>query len=166
MEKEQRNSAVKDLIQGIKVVMLTTLNQDGTFHSRPMWAQQKELEEDLWFFTRLDSSKTHEVQKDSHVTVNYLDEDDNCYVAVYGRGEVIQDRAKAEMLWNPTYEAWFPEGLNDPSMALLKVRVERAEVWDSPGSLSSKRVEFVKSLTVGKRSEGEREKRGKIDLTG
>ena len=30
-------------------------------------------------------------------------------------------------------KAWFPQGLDDPQLALLRVNIERAEYWDSPG---------------------------------
>src|SRR6478736_6728775 len=104
MENSERNEQspdqnigkLKELIRGIKVVMLTTLNEDGTFHSRPMWSQQQEFDGELWFFTHTNTSKAQELRKDSHVTLNYMDEDNNCYVSVYGRGSVVKDRAKAE----------------------------------------------------------------------
>ena len=35
-------------------------------------------------------------------------------------------------LWNHLYQAWFPQGLEEPDLALLKVDVERAEYWDAP----------------------------------
>ncbi len=35
-----------------------------------------------------------------------------------------------EELWRPAYRAWFPQGLDDPPLALLKMDVEQAEYWD------------------------------------
>ena len=29
---------------------------------------------------------------------------------------------------------WFPEGKDDPEIALLRVNLEKAEYWDSPSS--------------------------------
>ena len=33
-------------------------------------------------------------------------------------------------LWNPSYRVWFPRGLEDPELALLRIDVETAEHWD------------------------------------
>jgi general stress protein 26 len=42
----------------------------------------------------------------------------------------VHDRARAEELWNPFAEAWFPDGVDDPHLALLRVDVERAQYWE------------------------------------
>ncbi|MGE0632599.1 MAG: pyridoxamine 5'-phosphate oxidase family protein, partial [Pseudobdellovibrionaceae bacterium] len=34
---------------------------------------------------------------------------------------------KAEELWNPLYKTWFKQGLEDPDLVLLKVKVDSAE---------------------------------------
>ena len=139
---------LKDLIKGVRVAMLTTLNGDGTLHTRPMWTHQLEADGAFWFFTRKDAAKIHEIRDDSHVTLNFVDDEDRRFVAVYGRGEVVRDRTIAEKLWNPIYEAWFPKGLADPDLALIRVRVERVEYWDSPVSKPMQLTGFVKRLTA------------------
>lgn len=129
-----RESSIKklsELIAGIKVAMLTTLTDDDReLHTRPMVTQSLEQDGTLWFFTRMDSPKSQEVRKDSHIAVSYSDPDDSRYVAVYGRAAVVQDRDRAESLWTPSLGAWFPRGLEDPELALLKVTVDRVEYWD------------------------------------
>jgi len=58
---------------------------------------------------------------------------DNFFVALSGTGQILKDRAKARELWNPLAGAWFPDGVDDPNLALLRVEVEKGEYWD-PGS--------------------------------
>jgi general stress protein 26 len=41
-------------------------------------------------------------------------------------------------------KAWFPDGLDDPDLALLRVHVEAAEYWDSPSSTMVHIVGFVR----------------------
>ncbi len=50
----------------------------------------------------------------------------------FGTAELVRDLDKARELWNPDLETWFPRGLDDPDLALLRVTVTRAECWDSP----------------------------------
>jgi hypothetical protein len=60
------------------------------------------------------------------------------------------------------YRAWFPDGLDDPDLALLKVTVEQAEYWDSSSSMMVHLAGFVKALATGQPyAAGENEK---IDL--
>lgn len=53
----------------------------------------------------------------------------------------------------------FPQELDDPHMALLKVTIEGAEYWDSASSLMVRAVGYVKSA-LGEAStiEGENKK--------
>jgi len=137
-----------ELIQGIKVAMLTTVDDDGSLRSRPMATQDAEFEGDLWFFTRASTAKVHEVEHDQHVNVSYADPGRNRYVSVSGRAQLVRDKIKVEQLWSPELKAWFPEGLEDSELALLKVTVETAEYWDSPSSTVVQIAGFVKALVT------------------
>jgi len=137
-------------------------NADGTLHSRPMSTQRVETDGDLWFFTRASAPKVGEIEREHQVNVSYAKPGDQRYVSVSGRAVVVRDRAKIEELWNPVLKAWFPKGLEDPDIALLKVSAERAEYWDSPSSAVAHAVSFIKAVVTGTPANpGENEK---IDL--
>lgn len=160
-DKKPQDSVEKlrELIKDIKIAMLTTTEADGTLRSRPMGTQQTEFDGDLWFFTGKSSGKVAEIQHDQHVNVSYADPGDNRYVSVSGRAELIDDKAKEKELWNPFIKAWFPQGLDDPDLTLLKVKVESAEYWDAPSSTMVNLVGFAKAVLTGKRPNiGENEK--------
>ncbi len=147
--------ALRDMINGIKVAMLTTVDQDGTLRSRPMMTQQAEFDGDLWFFTADNTDKVPEINKEHRVSISYASPSDNRYVSVTGTAHFLKDQAKMRELWTPLFKAWFPEGLEDPHLALLKVRVESAEYWDS--GPSNKLIQFagvVKAAVTGKPYEG------------
>jgi general stress protein 26 len=153
-----------DLIKDIKVAMMTTVDDGGALHSRPMMTQQTEFDGDLWFFSGLQSLKVHELQRDRHVNLSYAEPDDNRYVSVSGTAEVVQDRAKARQLWNPVYKAWFPKGLEDPDLGLVRVRVEKAEYWESPAGAVVQLVGFAKALASGERYQPGPGEHGKINV--
>jgi general stress protein 26 len=46
----------------------------------------------------------------------------------------VHDDAKARELWSPLYKAWFPDGLETPGLALIKVHAESAEYWEAAHS--------------------------------
>jgi hypothetical protein len=48
---------------------------------------------------------------------------------------------------------WFPNGKDDPDVALLRVSLEKAEYWDSPSSTIGYLINFVSSLVSGKEAD-------------
>ncbi len=151
-----------EMIKEIKFAMLTTAEPDGTLRSRPMATQATEFNGELWFFTAASAPKVEEIEQDHHVNLSYAAPDKNLYVSVSGKARMVRDKQKAEELWNPAYKAWFPKGLDDPDLALLKVSATQAEYWDSSSSAVVHLVGFVKALATGERYHpGENEK---IDL--
>ena len=162
--EDTRQEAIKKLnglIKDVQVAMLTTIDW-GVLRSRPMQTQEAEFDGTLWFFTSTDTHKTEEIEKDRRVNVSYAAPDSNTYVSVSGTAELVQDKAKIEELWNPILKAWFPKGLEDPTLCLLKVTVEQAEYWDSPSSTVVQVVGFVQALVTGERADGG--DHGKVNL--
>jgi general stress protein 26 len=151
--REESIEKLKSLIEDIDFGMLTTMD-GGKLRSRPMSTQEVQADGDLWFFTSDKTHKVDEIEADNRVNVAYSKPDDNVYVSVSGTATIVKDRAKIEELWNPVLKAWFPEGLDDPTLCLLKVSVEEAEYWDSPNSKIVQIAGFVKALVTGKAAQG------------
>jgi general stress protein 26 len=115
-----------------------------------MATQQVEFDGDLWFFTLVDSPKVEESQHYRDVNVSFANPEKQHYVSVSGTATLVRDRRKIEELWNPFYRTWFPQGLDDPNIALLKVHAEKAEYWDSPSSAVVHLFGVVKATLTGK----------------
>lgn len=160
MAKEKSDvEKLRDLIKDVRIAMLTTVDRDGTLRSRPMATQTTEFDGDLWFFTEHDSAKVGEIGREHQVNVSYADPKEQLYVSVSGTAREVRDRAKAEELWHPFLKTWFPQGLDDPNLALLQVNVHKAEYWDSPSSTMVYLYGFAKAVLTGKRPDpGENEK--------
>ena len=157
---------LRELIKGIKIAMLTTVDADGVLHSRPMGTQEVEGDDDLWFFTGMGTAKASEVRRDERVNLSYAAPDDNRYVSVSGTAHLVHDKAKAKELWNPILKAWFPKGLDDPDLVLLRVRVEEAEYWDVSSSTMVQLVGLVKAVVTGKPYTAGPGEHQKLDLPG
>jgi general stress protein 26 len=150
MNRDQSIEKLRSLIKDVRVAMLTTVDEDGTLRSRPMATQSQEFDGTLWFFTRRDSGKVDEVEREHQVNVSYANPSDQHYVSVTGTARLITDRAKIDELWSPLLKAWFPHGKDDPAIGLLKVDVDRAEYWDAPSSTMVKIAGFIKAITTGR----------------
>lgn len=151
--RQESIEKLKTLTEGIDFCMLTTIN-GGQLRSRPMSTQEFGSDGELWFFTSDRTHKVDEIEADDRVNAAYSKPDDNVYVSVSGRASIVKDRQKIEELWNPILKAWFPDGLDDPTLCLLKVSVEEAEYWDSPNSKIVQLVGFVKALVTGQQADG------------
>jgi general stress protein 26 len=149
---------LRELIEDIDFCMLTTVDAEGALRSRPMSTQQIEIDGDLWFFTSADTPKVDELAADPRVNLSYAAKKKARYVSVSGTAEVFRDRAKMKELWNPILKAWFPKGLDDPDLALLKVTVDQAEYWDDSSSGMVRFIKLVKSAVSGTSYEAENRK--------
>ena len=155
-EKLDHDAAVKKLgklISDVQFAMLTTAEADGTLRSRPMATHMNhnaDFDGSLWFFTKGEAPKVAEVKGDQHVNLSYSSPEQSKYVSVSGTAMLVRDKAKLSELWDKKYMAWFPKGLDDPDLALLRVDVAKAEYWDTPSSAVAHIVGFVKAVTTGK----------------
>lgn len=148
-----------ELIKDIRIAMLTTALPDGSLRSRPMATQDEEFDGTLWFFTGAESGKVHEIEDDQHVNLSYSEPSDQKYVSVSGKARIVRDRAKIDELWSTPLKAWFPDGKDDPNIALLKIEVENAEYWDTPSSKMVHLIGMVKATVTGQSYQpGENEK--------
>ncbi len=78
---------LKELTEGIDFCMLTTMG-DGHLRSRPMSTQQADVDGDVWFFTRDNTHKVKEIEKDNRVNLAYSNPSDDSYVSISGRAEI------------------------------------------------------------------------------
>lgn len=141
---------LRKLVKDIDFAMLTTVDTDGTLHSRPMSTNgDVEFDGDLWFFTYHHSHKVEEITRNPQVNVSFAKPDDQAYVSITGRAQLVRDQAMIDRLWKPSLKAWFPNGKDDPNIALLKVECEKAEFWDSPGSVFAHAISLGKALLTG-----------------
>ena len=154
MTREEMIQKVGDLIKDIKMAMLTTEAEDGVLRSRPMATQNSPFDGTLWFFTSANSGKVSELDWNPEVNLSYAEPSDTKYVSISGNGEIVRDRAKMEELWSDIYKAWFPQGLNDPNVCLLKVEVSAAEYWEAKSGKMVQLFGYIKALATSERARG------------
>jgi general stress protein 26 len=141
---------LREIVNRVKVGMLTTLDAEGAMRARPLQTLQADDEGRLWFFVSAASPKVEEMRKEhGTVCISYADTDRQDYASISGRGEIVRERERMQALWSPWVKVWFPQGLDDPDLALLCVTIEKAEYWDSPGSAVRRLYGLIKARTTG-----------------
>lgn len=140
-----------DKIKDVRIAMFTTADEQGSLHARPMFTHEPDSDGALWFFTEKDSAKIHELRQESRVNLGYADPGANLYVSVSGRCQVVEDRQKIKELWSEPLRGWFPDGPEDPNIALLRVDVEQGEYWESSSNLLVRAYAYAKAVVTGQR---------------
>ena len=144
-DTEDRRKLV-ELLRDMPIAMLTTLGSTGP-RTVPMARQEVEPDAELWFITARDTDHVRAVEQESHVVLTFSSRD--AWVALTGQADVVDDEARLAELWNTFAEAWLPGGPEDPQAVLLRVVVEQAEFWDTPGGRIASLVSFAKTKLTG-----------------
>jgi len=154
-----------ELIKDVKIAMMTTADTDGTLHSRPMYNQEADEHGDLWFFTKIQSPKITEISRDNQVNLGYCDPSKQHYVSVAGTAEIVRDRGKIDEKWSEGLRTWFPDGKDDPTIALIRVHPQKGEYWDSPSSTVLHLYGYAKAALTGE-PPNEMTEQEKVNLRG
>ncbi len=157
---------LKGFVKSMGICMLTTMSDDG-LRSRPMYNQQSEFDgKVMYFFTWRDCPKINEIHSNNHVNISYSNTISNTYISLSGIAELVDDTQKMKELWNETLKAWFPKGLNDPNLGLLKISLTGGEYWDSTSSNMVQLFGYAKAIITGKQYVPSGDEHKKVDLTG
>jgi general stress protein 26 len=135
-----------ELIKDMPIAMFTTRGPAG-LRSLPMARQEVDASSELWFITARDTAHVAEIQAEPQVALTFSARDS--WVALTGRAAVVEDTAKLKELWNTFAEAWLPGGPEDPNATLIRVDIDQAEYWDTPGGNIASLISFVKTKVTG-----------------
>lgn len=162
LNSEDAVKKFKELVESVNICMFTTLDDSNNIFSRPMSTVKIDDEGNAWFFTNEYSEKIQEVSRDNSVTLIYAHPGKNVYVSVKGSCTIIVNKKQIQELWNPLLKAWFPLGIDDPRLCLIKVATEDAHYWNSH---SSKMIVYFKMLkAIANKERYEEQDSGKLKL--
>lgn len=151
LQQEEALKKFKKLITDINVCMFITINRAEHEHTRPMATIDIEDDGTLWFFTDIRSIKVEEVAMDKLVHLTYAHPGKDSYIDVWGLANIVTDKQTIKDKWKTIVKAWFPDGVDDPNIAMLQVKPTESYYWDSE---TGKMVQFLKmaaSVVTGKR---------------
>ncbi|MBG6111932.1 general stress protein 26 [Flavobacterium sp. CG_9.10] len=164
--KPEHNQNVEKLIEMIKDVrtcmLITNEKNAENLSGRPMSIAKIDDDGTMWFFTKESSYKVDEIEESKKVSLAITNESSNNYLMIHGTASLVNDKAKMAALWSSIMKAWFPLGLDDPDMLLIKVTPSEVNYWDSSSSKMVVLFNMLKAIVTGKEyDEGEH---GKISL--
>lgn len=141
---------VRVLLKRFRSAMMITSGGD-TIHSRPMalHCDPNKFDGVLWFFTDRYSRTAHEVNANSAVSLLFQNDGDSTYMHLYGHALIWNDQPKMRELFTPVLRPWFPDGVDDPRMTLIRFEAANGSFWDCPSGLLRVFAAFTKSLVSG-----------------
>lgn len=127
------------LIKECRFPVITTRASEGGLHSQPVALCNRDGDslEFLWFLMPKRSEPADDLLWDSAVGLTFVRQVPQRYIAVFGSAVVIEDSNLKRQLWSsmqegfPAAQSWFPSGNCDPSVALIRLKVIRADCWDT-----------------------------------
>lgn len=144
-----RARAAWERLAKARFVMMTTLDEDGGIYSCPMTLQQA-ADGVMWFFTSTATPTAQAIERDPRVGIAVMGDDD-FYASVYGTASLVNDRTKMRELWNSMVKAWFPQGVEDPHLTLVRLDIARGEYWDTDQNSLLKMFEVGRAIAGNRR---------------
>ena len=131
---------------------------DDRQHSEPLTAQlDRDQVDTLWFFV----GKDNRIAGGGPAMAQFVSKGHDFFACLSGNVAQDNDRAMIDKLWNKQVEAWFPAGKDDPSLALVRLDIDSAELWESDISLAGR----VKMLFGGTIKASESGSHAKVETT-
>ncbi len=164
--KQEQNENVEKLIAMVKDVrtcmLITNEKNAENLSGRPMSISKIDDDGTIWFFTRASSYKVDEIEESKKVSISITNESSNNYLMIHGTAALVKDKTKMKELWSSILKAWFPLGLEDTDMILIKVTPNEVNYWDGTSNKMVVLFNMLKAIVMGKEyAEGEH---GKINL--
>lgn len=132
-EHDDHVERIWELAKRIGIAMFVTW--DGKEQrARPLAATVKKEEGAIYFLIDINGEKDDQIAEFPHVSVSFADHKASKYVALSGKAELSNDRARIKELWTPFAKAWW-DSPEDPAIRVIKVTPRDAELWDSPGRI-------------------------------
>ena len=140
---------VKGLINKNMVGMFVTQGE-GKIYSRPIAYAEVDSENNVWFFTDINSDKIAHIIHNNQVNFSFSNQTDNEYVSLTGTAAIVTDPSIIDKKWQFYMRAWWPEGKAGDRLTLIKVAPELVEYWDGSSNKAVQAYDVVKALVTGR----------------
>lgn len=157
MKVEEQNSpelrSLAERLGDSRSAMLTMCDAQGQLASQPMTVVEMDGEGCFWILVSNSGHTARMASADQGVdTVNlaFSDESRSTYISITARATLRHDRQRKEELWSVMARPWFPKGVDDPDLAMLRLEPIKAEIWDGTDSSVLRMVAMAASVAAGK----------------
>lgn len=123
---------------------------DHSQHMQPMAPQVARDEEQIWFYTNINSDLVKALGTtggDVHMCV--VTDNNSYHACLRGHLSVNKSEPHIDRFWSPIVGAWFPDGKDDPELTMLCFKPMDARAWASTDSVFRFGYEIAKANLTG-----------------
>lgn len=131
-KQHETQQKVYDILGSVETTMLVTESLEGHVEARPMKLAAVEPAGPVWLLTKA-TPMTEEVARHGEVLLVCQDGTSR-FLSLRGRASIVHDPERLRRIWRLPFNLWFPGGVDDPELALMRIEPDAAEFWDATGA--------------------------------
>ncbi len=141
---------LRELLKDFPIAFMVTVVDDAV-SARPVGVvgDHSAFDGTLWFITDKRSQKVAAIEAGATTALLFQDDGRGAYLHLSGTAAVVEDREKLERYYTTLQRTWFPKGLDDPDITLVRFDAAEGHYWDSHDSVMRLAAAFVKSVATG-----------------
>lgn len=118
----------RDIIKRSEYCFFITVGEKGNPTARLMQPYEPEEDLTIWFGAHPNSRKVHQLKKNDHVGIAFLDPNTAGYVSLSGNASVVTDLSARQKYWRAHWTDIYPGGPDGDEYILIKFQPRRLEM--------------------------------------
>jgi general stress protein 26 len=147
---EDALTKIRELLEHLPITFMVTVH-GPEIAARPIGivGDHGAFDGSLWFITDRRSRKVEAIQSGATTALLFQNDRDGTYLHLTGHATVVENPQKLRELYTPVQRTWFPDGVEDPHITLLRFDATTANYWDGHASMLRLAAAFAKSVLTG-----------------
>ena len=147
---EEALRKIRQLLKELPIAFMVTIN-GPEIAARPIGVvgDHGAFDGSLWFITDRRSRKVAAIRVGAATTLLFQNDREGTYLHLAGHASVVEDAEKLKELYTTVQRTWFPEGVDDTHMTLVRFDATTASYWDGHASMLRLAAAFAKSVLTG-----------------
>ncbi len=117
---------------------------------RPMTVESVDDSGNLWFLSSRTSHINQQVTVDSQVQLFFTNPGTAEFLTLEGTATISDDPELRKTHWTPIAKTWFPEGVDDPNLTVIKVNPREGYYWDTKHGKTLSTLKIMIGAVTGK----------------
>ncbi len=144
---------IREIAKAARICFFGTAPGEIPLDVRPMAVQEVDAAGSLWFLSGRSTAKNRHIARDPRVQLLFGNPGASQYLTVNGRATISDDRAVREKYWTPIAKTWFPGGVDDPELTVIRVEPDAGYYWDTVHGKAVSMLKSAMGAVTGHRSD-------------
>lgn len=122
---------IRQLAKSARVCFFGTTHGSPPLDVRPMTVQEVDVVGNLWFLSARSSALNKDIARNPKVQLLFANPADSEFLNLQGFATIHDTKAFREKYYTPLAKTWFPGGVNDPELTVIRVMPREGHYWDT-----------------------------------